>query len=223
MKNGIDTVFFDVGNTLLFPNREVILVPLRARGVDPPLELWHAIERRTKHEFDSEMKEGRADHSFWYLFYSHLLEELQIADAELREKLVTATRISANWGNMVPGTRDILEQIGARYQIGVISNADGKIEDLLAVNGIADCFRTITDSGLVGFEKPHPAIFEAAVRQMKAAPERCLYVGDLYSVDYAGATQAGMQAMMLDVSGAYRENGVRRAQSLVELAGILLA
>src|SRR5690349_11991172 len=166
MKNGIDTVFFDVGNTLLFPNREVILVPLRARGVDPPLELWHAIERRTKHEFDGEMKEGRADHSFWYLFYSHLLEELQIADAELREKLVTATRISANWGNMVPGTRDILEQIGARYQIGVISNADGKIEDLLAVNGIADCFRTITDSGLVGFEKPHPAIFEAAVRQM---------------------------------------------------------
>lgn len=222
MTNGVDTVFFDVGNTLLFPNREVILVPLRARGVDPPLDLWHAIERRTKTEFDAEMKEGRADHSFWYLFYSHLLEELKIDDAELRDKLVAATRVSANWGNIVVGTRQILDRIGGRYKIGVISNADGKIEDLLAVNGIADCFRTITDSGLVGYEKPHPAIFEAALKQMKTLPERCLYVGDLYSVDYVGATQAGMQAMMLDVSGAYRENGVRRVQSLAELEGILL-
>lgn len=222
MTNGVDTVFFDVGNTLLFPNREVILAPLRARGVDPPLELWHAIERHTKSEFDAEMKEGQADHSYWYLFYTYLLEELKIDDAELRDNLVAATRISANWGNMVAGTRQVLERIGARYKIGVISNADGKIEDLLAVNGIADCFRTITDSGLVGFEKPHPAIFRVALQQMQAVPEHCLYVGDLYSVDYAGATQAGMQAMMLDVSGAYRGNGVRRVQSLAELEGILL-
>lgn len=222
MTNGIDTVFFDVGNTLLFPNRDVILAPLRERGSNPSLELWHAIERRTKNEFDTEMKEGRADHTFWYLFYSHLLQELRIDDAELRDTLVAATRISANWGNMVPGTRNILDRIGARYRIGVISNADGKIEDLLSVNGIADCFRTITDSGLVGVEKPHPAIFEAALEQMKASPERCLYVGDLYSVDYAGATQAGMQAMMLDVAGAYRDNGVRRVQSLTELERVLL-
>ncbi len=218
----VDTVFFDVGNTLLFPNRELILAPLREQGEDPSLELWHAIERRTKKEFDTEMKEGRADHSFWYLFYGHLLDDLKIDDAELHEKLVAATRISANWGNIVPGTRDILDRIGARYRIGVISNADGKIEDLLSVNGIADCFRTITDSGLVGYEKPHPAIFEAALQQMKATPERCLYVGDLYSVDYAGATQAGMQGTMLDVAGAYRENGVPRVQSLAELERVLL-
>jgi HAD superfamily hydrolase (TIGR01509 family) len=218
----VDTVFFDVGNTLLFPNREVILAPLRERGSDPSLELWHAIERRTKNEFDQEMKEGRADHSFWFLFYTHLLQELQIEDAQLRDKLVAATRISGNWGNIAPGTREILDCIGARYRIGVISNADGKIEDLLSVNGIADCFHTITDSGLVGYEKPHPAIFEAALTQMNALPARCLYVGDIYSVDYAGATQAGMQAMMLDVAGAYRENGVRRVQSLQELEAVLL-
>src|SRR5207248_7028758 len=132
MANGVDTVFFDVGNTLLFPNREVILAPLRERVADPSLELWHAIERRTKNEFDKEMKEGRADHGFWYLFYTHLLEELQIADDVLRDTLVAATRISANWGCMVLGTREALDRIGSRYRIGVISNADGKIEALLS-------------------------------------------------------------------------------------------
>jgi putative hydrolase of the HAD superfamily len=223
MANGVDTVFFDVGNTLLFPNREVILAPLRERTADPSLEMWHSIERRTKNEFDNEMKEGRADHSFWYLFYKHLLEELQIADDHLRDKLVAATRISANWGCIVPGTRGILDRIGSHYKIGVISNADGKIEALLAANGIADCFRTITDSGLVGYEKPHPAIFTAALEQMDVAPQHCLYVGDVYSVDYIGATQAGMQATMFDVAGAYRENGVRRVQSLQELEHVLLS
>jgi len=83
--------------------------------------------------------------------------------------------------------------------------------------GILDCFRTITDSGLVGYEKPHPAIFEAALRGMDVAPEQSLYVGDMYSVDYLGATQAGMQAILFDVSGAYRDSGLHRVESLEEL------
>jgi putative hydrolase of the HAD superfamily len=223
MANGVDTVFFDVGNTLLFPNRELILAPLRERTDEPTLALWHAIERRTKKEFDGEMKEGRADQGFWFLFYTHLLEELQIEDEALRDKLVAATRISANWGSMVPGTRKILDRIASRYRIGVISNADGKIENLLSVNGIADCFRTITDSGLVGYEKPHPAIFAAALQQMGALPEKSLYVGDLYSVDYVGASESGMQATIFDVAGAYRDNGLPRVQSLVELEQALLS
>jgi putative hydrolase of the HAD superfamily len=83
--------------------------------------------------------------------------------------------------------------------------------------GIADCFRTITDSGLVGYEKPHPAIFEVALRGMGVAPEQSLYVGDMYSVDYAGATGAGMQAILFDVPGAYRGSGLPRVESLEEL------
>jgi len=110
-----------------------------------------------------------------------------------------------------------LEQLGSNYELGVISNADGKIADILAVCGIADCFRTITDSALVGHEKPHPAIFEAALRSMQAAPNESLYVGDIYSVDYAGSVNAGMQAILFDVSGAYRDKGLPRVESLAEL------
>ena len=52
---------------------------------------------------------------------------------------------------------------------------------------------------------------------MDAAPEQSLYVGDFYSVDYLGATRAGMQAILFDVSGAYRESGLPRVESLEEL------
>jgi FMN phosphatase YigB (HAD superfamily) len=211
------TIFFDVGNTLLFPNREVILKPLHNRGITPSLGQWHAIERKTKKEFDSQMRTGTVDHGFWRLFYSHLLAELGIDDDALQTQLTDSTRISANWCIVPPGTREILERIGRRYQIAVISNADGKIEDVLTVCGIAGCFRTITDSGIVGYEKPHPAIFEAALRGLNALPEESLYVGDGYAIDYVGATNAGMQAMLLDVSGAYRETNYARVESLKEL------
>jgi HAD superfamily hydrolase (TIGR01509 family) len=211
-------IFFDVGNTLLFPSRTHILAPLHQRDLTPSLDQWHAIERKTKKEFDDILQhDGKADHSFWYLFYSHLLPELGVRDEALLDALVDATRISANWCDIRPGTRETLQRLGQRYPLAVISNADGKIADVLKRCGIADCFQQITDSGLVGYEKPHPAIFEAAMRGMHVSPEQSLYVGDVYSVDYAGATRAGMQAILFDVSGAYRESGLPRVESLEEL------
>ncbi len=210
-------IFFDVGNTLLFPNRDVILRPLHARGVAPTLSQWHAIERKTKKEFDSQMRTGTVDHGFWYLFYTHLLADLGINDDPLRDQLTDTTRVSANWCVIPEGTREILERMAGQYKIGVISNADGKIADVLAATGIADCFRTITDSGLIGYEKPHPAIFEAALRELGASPGESLYVGDGYSIDYVGATNAGMQAILLDVSGAYRDTSHARVESLQQL------
>jgi HAD superfamily hydrolase (TIGR01549 family) len=157
------------------------------------------------------------DPGFWFAFYSSLLEELGIQDDELRDELVQATHISANWSDIRPGTREALERIGKRYRLGVISNADGKVAETLARRGIADCFSVIVDSGVVGYEKPHPAIFEAALRELGAVPEQSLYVGDVYSVDYLGATRMGMQAVLFDVCGAYREMKVPRVESLEEL------
>ncbi|MFI5113821.1 MAG: HAD family hydrolase [Terriglobales bacterium] len=218
MDSRIKFVFFDVGNTLLFPNRERIHAPLAERGLAPDAEHLLDLERRTKKQFDSLMiSDGSHDHSFWRMFYTQLLAEIGVSDDALRDQFVTSIRNSANWDRVLPGTSEHLQHIGVHYPIGVISNADGKIEDVLRACGIADCFRTITDSGLVGYEKPHPEIFRQALQQMNAAPEESLYVGDVYSVDYLGATGAGMQAVLMDVAGAYRDKGIPRIESLEEL------
>jgi putative hydrolase of the HAD superfamily len=218
MKTQIKFIFFDVGNTLLFPNGERIHAPLAERGLTPGAEHLRDLERRTKNQFDSLMaSDAGGDHGFWQMFYTQLLSEIGLCDDTLRDQLVTSIHNSANWDQIRPGTREQLEQIGTRYQIGVISNADGNIESVLRVCGIADCFRTITDSGRAGYEKPHPEIFRQALQSLDAPPEESLYVGDVYSVDYLGATGAGMHAVLMDVSGAYREKGLARVESLEEL------
>jgi HAD superfamily hydrolase (TIGR01509 family) len=209
-------IFFDVGNTLLFPNRARMLAPLAAEK-HPTLAQWQALERRTKNVFDSGMISGRVDHGFWWTFHTYLLEDLGAMNDGVRNSLVENTQNSANWDQILPGTREALDRIRQDYRIAVISNADGRIDAVLRRCGICDCFLSITDSGLVGHEKPHPAAFQAALREMKADPGESLYVGDVYSVDYVGATNAGMQAVLFDVAGAYRERGVPRVESLAEL------
>jgi HAD superfamily hydrolase (TIGR01509 family) len=214
-------IFFDVGNTLLFPNRTSILDPIPLEK-HPSLETWQAVERRTKQEFDRGLLSGRVDHGFWWTFHTYLLQEIHVFNDELRAKLIRNTQNSANWNRILPGTREALERIGSQYSIAVISNSDGGIDAVLQRCRICDCFASITDSGVVGHEKPHPEIFAAALRKMKAEPTESLYVGDIYSVDYVGARKAGMDAVLFDLAGAYREQPFPRVESLEELESWLI-
>jgi HAD superfamily hydrolase (TIGR01509 family) len=224
MADALQAIFFDVGNTLLFPDWNKMLEGLHQRKITPGQEQLRAIERETKHEFDAISESGSAvDHGFWHIFYSRLLESFAIDDDLLREQLVGATRISANWCMIRPGTREALHSLGHKYRLGVISNADGRIAQVLEGCGIADCFETIVDSGIVGQEKPHPAIFAAALHAMGSRPEQSLYVGDIYSVDYLGATAAGMRSVLMDVCGAYQTREWPRVESLDELEAKLNA
>jgi len=220
----IEALFFDVGNTLLFPNRKKMLRSLHARQVFPSEELLQKIERETKQEFDALVESHSAvDHGFWWMFYSRLLNELGMPDEAICTDLVARTQTSSNWCDIRPGTREALQRLGKRYRLAVISNADGKIADILAHCGIADCFETITDSGIVGKEKPHPAIFEAALQSLDVDAQQSLYTGDVYCVDYLGATSVGMQCVLFDVPGAYTEKGLPRVESLDGLETLLLA
>src|ERR1700683_4937709 len=208
-------IFFDVGNTLLFPNRAKMLAPIPSHR-HPTLEYWQALERKTKNEFDQSMQTGRFDHGCWWTFHTYLLAELG-EDAGIRNTLVENTQNSANWDQILPGTREALNRIRQNFRIAVISNADGGIERVLSRCGIADCFESITDSGIVGVEKPRREIFAAALQAMQARADESLYVGDVYSVDYIGARNAGMEAILLDVAGAYRNREMSRVESLEQL------
>src|SRR3954465_10061935 len=215
-------LFFDVGNTLLFPNRKLMLHALHQRQIFPSEELLRKIECQTKSQFDSLLESHSAiDHGFWQIFYSHLVEELRVPEHSVHADLVSRTRISANWCEIRPGTRESLKRLAKSYRLAVISNADGKIAEVLAHCGIADCFESITDSGIVGKEKPHPAIFEAALKSLGVNAGESLYVGDVYSIDYLGSTGVGMEAVLFDVSGTYKGDGYPRIESLEQLKPVL--
>jgi FMN hydrolase / 5-amino-6-(5-phospho-D-ribitylamino)uracil phosphatase len=88
--------------------------------------------------------------------------------------------------------RPILEALGERYRLGVVSNFYGNLEAVCRSSGLASLFAVVTDSRRVGAEKPDPAIFRAALEALHAAPETTLYVGDSLRRDCEGARRAGL-------------------------------
>ncbi|HVZ19306.1 MAG TPA: HAD-IA family hydrolase, partial [Terriglobales bacterium] len=160
------------------------------------------------------------DQQYWDIYYSELLSRLP-SHRDLLPDLVAAARTSANWCMVPTGTREQLLDLKQKYRLAVISNADGHIADLFVRVGLADLFETITDSGNVGFQKPHPEIFRAALRSLDVPAEKSVYVGDVYSIDYTGARGVGMNAIVMDPYGTYEQNGVPRVTNLAELEPML--
>lgn len=214
----IDVVFFDVGNTLLFPDHEKTLAPLWNRGVRPTDAQLFAAERVARQEMDLIVSQTRkVDVQYWETYYSHLLRTLNVADISLRLELVALVRASANWSRMLPGTIDVLGSMKQKYRLAVISNSDGHMGERLASIGLGKYFEDVIDSGNVGYEKPSPQIFQAALKNMSVSPDRSIYLGDIYSIDYLGAQRVGMKAMLMDIAGVYAMRSEPRIESLDRL------
>ena len=91
----------------------------------------------------------------------------------------------------VPEMLKGLKELG--LYVSVVSNTSSlfQVFDILEKYGIRDYFDDITLSSVTGYRKPHPYIFEVALRQGKLKPEECAYVGDTVSRDIVGPKKAG--------------------------------
>jgi 2-haloalkanoic acid dehalogenase type II len=96
-----------------------------------------------------------------------------------------------------PESKRVVEAIGARLPIAMLSNADDDfLHPPLERNGLS--FPVVISSQTAQAYKPHVAIFRKLSEEMGIAPERILYVGDSKLADVTGARNAGLQAAWLN-------------------------
>ena len=78
-------------------------------------------------------------------------------------------------------------------KIGIITNGftDFQMNNLRALN-IHTYTNTILVSEAEGIKKPHPEIFERALKKLDVKAEECLYVGDHPENDVLGSEQVGI-------------------------------
>jgi putative hydrolase of the HAD superfamily len=102
-----------------------------------------------------------------------------------------------------PEVVEVLRDLRARGLVtGVISNWDTRLGPLLEGLGLRGYLDHVVLSAEVGWEKPHPRIFEAALAQAGVQPAQALHVGDNYQQDVVGAREAGIHAVWLRRRGA---------------------
>jgi HAD superfamily hydrolase (TIGR01509 family) len=133
-------------------------------------------------------------------------------------RFLSHEKSSGLWTRPMEGARQALEGVAALgLRRAVVSNSDGRAEWHLENTGLLDAVEFVVDSHLVGVEKPDPAIFAIALSRLEVAPERALYVGDIRSVDEAGARSARMQFVLIDPWSDYAPQGVAAIRAIEDL------
>ncbi len=124
---------------------------------------------------------------------------------------------------LLPDSCRALQELQHRgFRLGIISNYDSRLFDVLADLGIDRYFEQIVLSWRVGAAKPDPAIFQRAAAAMRLETARCLHVGDSPEEDIVGAQRAGMTAVLFDRFNRFAEwNEGIRAGSLLEITRML--
>jgi putative hydrolase of the HAD superfamily len=96
----------------------------------------------------------------------------------------------------VPGMLAKLHSLKVR--LGIISNFDRRLYDILTQLGIRDAFEHVIISSEIGARKPVARIFLAAARRFNVEASEILHVGNEPESDIAGARRAGFDALLVD-------------------------
>jgi putative hydrolase of the HAD superfamily len=203
----MNAVTFDFGHTLADIDHELLAARVAERGarVDPK-----STRRETRHAWHAYAEAKRAGdegEAAWGAFMRTLLERAGLepqaggpSSGKLAEEIsrwLFREQPRKNlWRRPIPEMLELCKELAARgVPIGIVSNAEGGLRDLLAELGWLSLFRSVADSGRLGFEKPDTRIFEWAAAELGARLERLIHVGDSWVADVEGARAAGARAI----------------------------
>ena len=119
---------------------------------------------------------------------------------------------------------EVLRSIHASgVRIGLISNTQRCLASFERHFELEGLFTAAVSSSEHGYMKPHPSIFEAALRKVDARPDEAMMVGDSLAHDIEGARRLGMRGVLVARSRVPQvvPADVPVIQSLRELPGIL--
>jgi putative hydrolase of the HAD superfamily len=122
---------------------------------------------------------------------------------------------------------DVMPALRTLRQAGVktalISNADDDVTIVAVHFDFAPLMDLIVTSALVGYEKPDPRTFHAALEPLAVDPARALHVGDQPRSDIVGARGVGMQAVLIDRYHRHHGTDIPTVHTLTELADTIVA
>ncbi len=210
----VRAVLFDVGDTLWhaaeppspaeFRRRAAeraaaFLAAHRIDGVDPA-----ALARTCWDAMDDAIRAARAGDLVEPDYPAIAAEAARALGAPLSRQLAAAfleaIYVSGAEGGKVayPDARPTLEALRARgFRLGIVTNrafGGERFRADLRQAGLDVDWDVIAVSVEVGYLKPHPRLFEAALETLQLAPQEAAMVGNSLAEDIAGAQRLGMPA-----------------------------
>ncbi len=99
----------------------------------------------------------------------------------------------------------------------IVSNHIWRLPEIVVALGIGSRLAGVLTSARVGYRKPHPRIYAAALRLAACEPSQVIFAGDSVGHDIEGPRAAGMRALLLDRELPPGERGDGVVRSLLDL------
>jgi HAD superfamily hydrolase (TIGR01509 family) len=199
-------VFFDVDFTLIHPGPSFQAIGYRefcaVHGVDVDV---NAFERAVAQASPLlETTSGAYDPEIFVRYTSRIIEGM---GGEGPGVTLAARDIYDQWGacqhfEMYPEVSEVLRDLRSTgVKIGLISNTQRCLSTFAEHFELAGLFDVSLSSYQHGFMKPHPSIFEAALRAVDSPPGAAVMVGDSLAHDIEGALAIGMRGVLVARAG----------------------
>ena len=211
----LKAVLFDYGHTMIHfddrPHDQLLdayerinrlLADRLRRDVPEATVLIEKISRAVDDEIQRDYASGREEEVEIALLYDAALRALGLElDPAVIEQVMELEQNgwigAVHVGPDVVSTLEALRTDGLR--LGIVSNAAylprlmvGQLQAL----GLRDYFDGVTFSSEVGRRKPHPAIYQDALRKVGVEAAQALFVGDRLREDVQGPQRLGMRAVL---------------------------
>ncbi len=225
---------FDVGETLVHPVpsfpelfARIVGEAGHRRDADDVVAASAAVRRR----FSEASRDGvlwtltpESSRAFWLEVYELMLESLDLPAADgLRERLYSGFTDLTNYDLFDDVSATLDDLVGTGVTLGIVSNFESWLEDLLGMLGVRDRFPVRVISGLEGLEKPDPRIYRLALQRAEAAAHATAFVGDNPEFDVAPPAALGMFPVLIDRRERHPDHAGVRITDLRDLLGVLEA
>ncbi|MGH2428014.1 MAG: HAD family hydrolase [Candidatus Limnocylindria bacterium] len=209
-------VFLDIGDTVMRPNpswEHVYAMAFEEYGVDVTIEDLHGALRAAYRHGGWGLHEGfdpTEETSFRRTVEidAAAIAELGIGPMpdDFYRRLAELFMVTSHW-HIFPDAYATLVALQERgLTVGAVSNWVWNLPELLHALDLVGQFDFIAASARIGFEKPHPRIFEWALEQAAVEPSSVIHVGDHLDADVAGARRIGITPILIDRYGRHRAN-----------------
>jgi putative hydrolase of the HAD superfamily len=228
-------VFLDIGDTVMRPNpswEHVYAMAFQEYGLDVDIDDLHAALRRAYHHGGWGMDVGFDPSEETSFQRTVAIDAAAIAELGLTpmpeafyRRLSELFMVTSHW-HIFPDAYPTLTALKERgLVVGAVSNWVWNLPELLHALDLVSHFDFIAASARIGFEKPHPRIFQWALEQAGVPADSVIHVGDHLDADVEGARGVGITGVLIDRSNRFQPedapDGVPVIHGLDELLPIV--
>jgi putative hydrolase of the HAD superfamily len=229
LRDGIGTISFDVGFTLIYTDPPVGEVYADVAGrFGYRLDGGEVHQRfkatwkeknganRLKRDGNAQADETRS-YRWWKDIFSQAIgDTIKPGDLDPMFDLCYHEYAKGKYWKLYPEVRETLTRLrSGGFRLVVLSNWDHRLNRTLKELELEPFFDKIYISSQIGFAKPDPDAFRHVLSDLGIKPHALLHVGDTLQEDIAGAREAGIPSVCIDRDGKYPAAAIPKGTPII--------